>query len=588
MIIVENAENLRVKGSTKWNMGKDSGVLLTDGEQLESMTELKSGNTIEPNTAVSGTMAVSKKDQLQLVMSHSKEKITEDSTHNSKRMETTETVTNPVIGVNILSQEGTTGSEDNGEKITNQKRWKRLAREKYGSANEGNQSLGKRDGDMDIEEYLDRKKIRLGRMSNLPWIVVGDFNEILQLDEKKGGVIRSNTAMSSFREAVDDCALIDMGYVGNKYTWSNRQFKGDLIQERIDRAFCCLEWRKTFPDAIVLHKAWMGSDHKAIIIDKVYKKDPIKGKNRGGGNRFHFEHAWAEEAECRSIVEKAWTSKTGPKTVDHALWGCKTVKSDWIQCPLFSDIKKLKVSEFLERVIWVAAVSNLDTVTKFITTAWFVWNNRNKILFGDKAKSSGESWKKATLFLSDGKNSENKTKISVVSSNEITKWIPPNKDTFKVNVDAFLDQGRSRFSAGIIIRDSTGRIKRAAAMVFNGKVLVEIAEAKAIHEGLLLAMRSGLHPLIIESDSLNVVRLCNDEIISRSDVYNVISDIQVLLNRDKRSSIVHTPRSCNRIAHEIARRAIGLENSVLMVDLFPPWLQKLAVSDVNSNTSAVE
>ncbi|KAK1592224.1 hypothetical protein Q3G72_021434 [Acer saccharum] len=80
MIIVENAENLRVKGSTKWNMGKDSRVLLTDGEQLESMTELKSGNTIEPNTAVSGTMAVSKKDQLQLVMSHSKEKITEDST----------------------------------------------------------------------------------------------------------------------------------------------------------------------------------------------------------------------------------------------------------------------------------------------------------------------------------------------------------------------------------------------------------------------------------------------------------------------------------------------------------------------------
>ncbi|KAK1592036.1 hypothetical protein Q3G72_018129 [Acer saccharum] len=502
-------------------------------------------------------------------------------------METTETVTNPVIGVNILSQEGTTGSEDNGEKITNQKRWKRLAREKYGSANEGNQSLGKRDGDMDIEEYSDRKKIR-----------------------------------------------------------------------------------KTFPDAIVLHKAWMGSDHKAIIIDKVYKKDPIKGKNRGGGNRFLFEHAWAEEAECRSIVEKAWTSKTeeadlilsiplsaypakdsilwhynkegtfsvksayriaisairngeascsfgplpwwkklwclqipnkikifcwkacrnilptkellytrgiidlalcplcneGPKTVDHALWGCKTVKSDWIQCPLFSDIKKLKVSEFLERVIWVAAVSNLDIVTKFITTAWFVWNNRNKILFGDKAKSSGESWKKATLFLSDGKNSENKTKISVVSSNEITKWIPPNKDTFKVNVDAFLDQGRSRFSAGIIIRDSTGRIKRAAAMVFNGKVSVEIAEAKAIHEGLLLAMRSGLHPLIIEFDSLNVV----------------------LLNRDKRSSIVHTPRSCNTIAHEIARRAIGLENSVLMVDLFPPWLQKLAVSDVNSNTSAVE
>ncbi|TXG54013.1 hypothetical protein EZV62_019269 [Acer yangbiense] len=311
----DTLENLRVKGSTKWNMGKDSSVLLRDGEQLDLMTELKSGNTIETKTAVSRTMVVSKQELLQLARSHSKEKITEDSTQNSKRMETTVTVTNPVIGENVSNQEGTMGSEDNGGKITNQKRWKRLAREKCGSVNEGNQSLGKKDGDMDIEEYSDRKKIsvftvdrigqggglsllwkndievsirsftkghidavikdsdslvwrftgfygepipsfrmhswsllrRLGRMSNLPWIVVGDFNEILQLDEKKGGVIRSNTTMSSFREAVDDCALMDMGYVGNKYTWSNRQFKGELIQERIDRAFCCLEWRKTFP-----------------------------------------------------------------------------------------------------------------------------------------------------------------------------------------------------------------------------------------------------------------------------------------------------------------------------------------------------
>ncbi|KAK3197872.1 hypothetical protein Dsin_021287 [Dipteronia sinensis] len=69
-----------------------------------------------------------------------------------------------------------------------------------------------------------------------------------------------------------------------------------------------MEWRMTFPDTIVLHKDWVGSDHRAIVIAKIYKTGLINSRNRGGGSKFHFEHAWADEAECRSIVEKAWMS----------------------------------------------------------------------------------------------------------------------------------------------------------------------------------------------------------------------------------------------------------------------------------------
>ncbi|TXG57539.1 hypothetical protein EZV62_015368 [Acer yangbiense] len=105
---------------------------------------------------------------------------------------------------------------------------------------------------------------------------------------------------------------------------------------------------------------------------------------------------------------------------------------------------------------------------------------------------------------------------------------PPTIGTFKVNIDVALDLGRGRFGAGIVIRDNIGRILKAAALFFDGRVSADIAEAKAIYEGLLLAKKSGLHHLSIESDSLNVVRLCKGEITTRSDVFNVISDIQIL------------------------------------------------------------
>ncbi|KAL5749548.1 hypothetical protein ACOSP7_024151 [Xanthoceras sorbifolium] len=82
---------------------------------------------------------------------------------------------------------------------------------------------------------------RLAGLDNLPWLIGGDFNEILRGAEKE-------------REAVDSCNLLDMGFSGNKFTWCNRQFGGNIIWERLDRCFCNIGWRTLFPGAVV--KFW--------------------------------------------------------------------------------------------------------------------------------------------------------------------------------------------------------------------------------------------------------------------------------------------------------------------------------------------
>ena len=46
-------------------------------------------------------------------------------------------------------------------------------------------------------------------MSNLLWLLGGDFNEILFGYEKEGGVIRPQRCMQAFRDALSDCALDD-------------------------------------------------------------------------------------------------------------------------------------------------------------------------------------------------------------------------------------------------------------------------------------------------------------------------------------------------------------------------------------------
>ena len=51
------------------------------------------------------------------------------------------------------------------------------------------------------------------------WVVLGDFNEIVHLDEKLGWRDKDAKQMKVFRETLSGCELIDLGLVGKRYTW---------------------------------------------------------------------------------------------------------------------------------------------------------------------------------------------------------------------------------------------------------------------------------------------------------------------------------------------------------------------------------
>ena len=52
----------------------------------------------------------------------------------------------------------------------------------------------------------------------LPWVVMGIYNEILYSHEKEGGRQRQLRLMQNYRDAFTDCSLEDMGYMGDAVT----------------------------------------------------------------------------------------------------------------------------------------------------------------------------------------------------------------------------------------------------------------------------------------------------------------------------------------------------------------------------------
>ncbi|KAA3454812.1 reverse transcriptase [Gossypium australe] len=80
----------------------------------------------------------------------------------------------------------------------------------------------------------------LAHENSYPWLVEGDFNEILYSFEKSGRTQRDMRRMDAFREALDDYQLMDIGYSGVWFTWE----RGSLM-EKLERLQLCLtEWAR--------------------------------------------------------------------------------------------------------------------------------------------------------------------------------------------------------------------------------------------------------------------------------------------------------------------------------------------------------
>jgi hypothetical protein len=118
---------------------------------------------------------------------------------------------------------------------------------------------------------------------NLPWLIIGDFNEILFSWEKEGGAPRATRYMKAFQDCLTDCGLENLGYVGDIYTW-----RRDGLRERLDRAVANATWNSLFPHAKAITGENTKSDHRPVTVNTEYLSDVHVPSNLPK----HFEARW--------------------------------------------------------------------------------------------------------------------------------------------------------------------------------------------------------------------------------------------------------------------------------------------------------
>lgn len=56
-----------------------------------------------------------------------------------------------------------------------------------------------------------------------PWLGIGDLNEVLTAEEKEGGQPYSSSSSSGLSYVMMQQGLLDLGYNGNEFTWTNKR-----------------------------------------------------------------------------------------------------------------------------------------------------------------------------------------------------------------------------------------------------------------------------------------------------------------------------------------------------------------------------
>lgn len=134
----------------------------------------------------------------------------------------------------------------------------------------------------------------------VPWLLGGDLNVVLDDTEKRGGGILDRYAVEDFNAFIALCGLHDPGFSGNNFTWCNNNRGRRRIWCRLDRMIFNSEFIHFVPALKVQHLPRRASDHCPLLVSSAVNVPSIK--------TFQFMSMWLSHPDFIQFVTASWLS----------------------------------------------------------------------------------------------------------------------------------------------------------------------------------------------------------------------------------------------------------------------------------------
>ncbi|XP_019227287.1 PREDICTED: uncharacterized protein LOC109208612 [Nicotiana attenuata] len=100
-----------------------------------------------------------------------------------------------------------------------------------------------------------------------PWIVLGDFNAVLSVNDRQNGILVHPNEIKDFQECIEDIGLGQLKRTGSLFSWSNKRDAHIRIYSFIDWAFGNSKWFDNYGHLEAVYLNPECSDHSPIIVN---------------------------------------------------------------------------------------------------------------------------------------------------------------------------------------------------------------------------------------------------------------------------------------------------------------------------------
>ncbi|XP_021751023.1 uncharacterized protein LOC110716687 [Chenopodium quinoa] len=239
------------------------------------------------------------------------------------------------------------------------------------------------------------------------------------------------------------------------------------------------------------------------------------------------------------------------------------------------------MSSFQDLFCWASSKLDKAQLRTFLCLAWAGWCCRNKAIFGDTNEINGVMIAASFVRMCEDYcvyNARVGGCVLAPISFSRASWIPPQSHFVKVNIDAYVPSNGG-VCLGVVIRDEWGKILLLATKKTSCRWSSDMAEAAAACYGTQLARRFSFTNVILEGDSMIVVRAVRDKQEGAAPIFHFYESIYRMSAEFVEFNCVHVRRAGNTIAHLVAKRDTGASIECICTDSIPQSVQTLADLD---------
>lgn len=267
------------------------------------------------------------------------------------------------------------------------------------------------------------------------------------------------------------------------------------------------------------------------------------------------------------------------ETIKHTLVDCSIARCFWNEVQSLTGAKLPKLHPVTWATDLLADICSDENRSIFIIGMYSLWTQRNRRRHGEAERPLRAAVQWAIDVAHD------LWSLKIVQRQNVPRqlppsWSPPEEGWLKCNTDGAFYPGKGQGATGAVLRDADGQITGGIAQWYDHGLDALTMEAWALRDGMTFARNKGVQRLHIETDSQELVKLWAAGGNQRSRIAPIIMDARELRTFFSAFKLSYSSRSCNQVAHSLAKQVSG-DNRVVEWHVTPPCVFHLISADCN-------